>query len=130
MTTNNAMSAYLYNHVLTQYLTTNPVYVALFTTAPTANNTGTEITGGGYVRQQGTFVVNGNIAQNSATINYPVATANWTGVAYFGVYDSVNGGNLLFWGALEDSTGKTISYTLTASDSISFPANSITITLD
>ena len=81
------------------------VFVALYSTNPTAANTGTEISGGGYVRQQAVFSapsISGDvsIAQNNAAITYPQLTAAVGTAAYVGLLDAQTGGNLLFYEAL------------------------------
>lgn len=80
-------------------------YLALFTTAPTADDGtgGVEVSGGSYAR----VATNGDWAAasgttpvtiaNNATISFPAATANWGTVVAFGIYDAATSGNLLFW---------------------------------
>lgn len=81
------------------------VYVALYTTNPTAADTGTEVSGGGYARQRAVFsapVVSGDVAmvQNTAAITFPQLTASAGVAAYVGLRDAESGGNLLFYEAL------------------------------
>jgi hypothetical protein len=125
-----SMSDYLENAILnavlrnTAYTSPSQVYIALFTSDPTDAGTGTEVTGGGYARQQITFNApsNGQVT-NSADILFPVATASWGTVTHIGIYDASTGGNLLFHGAL--TTSKTIS----TDDQLKIAAGDITITL-
>jgi hypothetical protein len=90
------------------------VYIGLFTTAPTSDSgvTGAvEVSGGSYARQN-VVGANWNTAtnssgsepsvtpafiSNSATITFPVSTANWGTVVAFGVFDALTSGNLLTW---------------------------------
>ena len=103
------------------------VYVGLCTTAPTSTTGGAEVAGGGYMRQQGTFALLSNppnVAANSATIQYPAATAAWGGVGWFEIWDAATSGNRLFWGVLVDPTdGITpIVRPITTSDILRFQA--------
>lgn len=85
----------------TAYTTPTTVYVALYTTDPTAADTGTEVTGGSYARQAATFIAPTNgVTSNSANITFPTATANWGTVAYIGIRDALTAGNLLYSQAL------------------------------
>ena len=89
-----------------QAWTTIPApYVALFTTDPTDAGTGTEVTGGAYARQAGTFDAPSTpgTTQNSAVVQFPTATEDWGTVTHVGIYDAVTGGNLLYHGPLTSS---------------------------
>lgn len=102
----SALSNYLENALINAVLRgipyTSPpaVYVALFTSDPTDAGIGTEVSGGGYARQQVTFAdpVDGSTT-NSADVVFPVATTDWGTVSHFGIYDAETGGNLLIHGA-------------------------------
>jgi len=77
------------------------VYVALFTSDPGDDNTGTEVSGGSYARQSVTFAApSGGATSNSGDITFPEATADWGTVSHVGIYDASTDGNLLFHGAL------------------------------
>lgn len=83
-------------------------YLALFLTDPTSSGTGTEVSGGGYARKVITFSVPALVSgkqqvTNSAEVNYGVVTADVGTVAYWGIYDSQSGGNLLWYGAFTRS---------------------------
>lgn len=89
------------NHVLknTAYTSPTAVYAALFTDDPDEDDSGVEVTGGSYARQEITFgsVSDGEVS-NSAAITFsavPEAT-----ITHIGVYDAVTSGNLLYHGAL------------------------------
>lgn len=82
-------------------ITTDTPFLALYTTNPGVDNTGTEVTGGTYARQSITFgsVVSNHIS-NSAGITFsgmPTTTA-----PYYGILDASSGGNLLVYGAIPD----------------------------
>jgi hypothetical protein len=141
------MSDYLENklvdHILRNrsYTVPTTIYVALFTSAPNDNNTGTEVSGGSYVRQQvgpsdtawtatqgGTPAAassgTSGVTSNASTITFsPAPTASWGTVGYFGVYDALSGGNLLIWGSL--TTPKTIN---NGDAAPTFPAGSLAFT--
>jgi len=92
------------------------VWVALYTTNPTAADTGTEVSGGGYARQQVVFsspTISGDVSmvQNSADIVFPQLTASAGTAAYVGLRDSSSGGNLLFYEALPTAITLSQGYT-------------------
>ena len=84
------------NHVLNNTVYTSPedLYVALFTTAPTIEGGGTEVTGGSYTRAIITFTetaTDGEFENNSVSISdMPEAT-----VIAIGIYDDETAGDLL-----------------------------------
>ncbi|RLP97309.1 hypothetical protein QT235_03135 [Geobacillus stearothermophilus] len=126
----SAISNYLENALINAVLRNIPytspaaVYLALYTSDPTDANTGTEVTGGSYQRQQITFgAPNNGMVSNSNEILFPVATANWGTVTHIGILDAATGGNLLFYGAV--TTPKTIS----TNDQLKINAGDISITL-
>lgn len=104
-------------------------FVGLTTTAPDSINRGTEVAGGGYLRQNLTFALqsppNGNVAANTATVEFPAATATWGAIGWFEIWDVPLGlGNRLYWGPLVDpSDGVTpITRTVLSGDIIRFQA--------
>jgi len=108
------MSNYLENALIngtlrgSTYTAPTTTYLALYTNDPTDADTGTEITGGSYVRQAITFSSPSNGAtSNSSAIEFPQATADWGTITYVGIRDAVTAGNLLYHSALD--TSKTIS---------------------
>lgn len=77
------------------------IYVALYTTAPTDNDLGMEVSGAGYVRQAVTFsepsqVVGKATIENTEDVVFPVASSDWGTVTHVGIRDAETGGNLLF----------------------------------
>ena len=92
----------------TSYTAPTTTYLALYTNDPTDADTGTEITGGSYVRQAITFSSPSNGAtSNSSAIEFPQATADWGTITHVGIRDAVTSGNLLYHSALD--TSKTIA---------------------
>lgn len=119
----------LINHVLRNTALSAPasVLVALFTTNPLDDASGTEVSGGSYARQTvsttgGWNAPSGGATANTADITFPVASSGWGTVTHFGIYDA-GGTNLLFHGAL------TASKLVASGDTFRFPASSLTITL-
>jgi hypothetical protein len=108
------MSNYLENALInatlrnTSYTSPTTTYLALYTSDPTDADTGTEITGGSYVRQSITFGAPSNgTSTNSAAVEFPQATADWGIISHVAIRDAVTSGNLLFHTALDAS--KTIN---------------------
>ena len=92
------------------------LYVALFSTNPTAANSGTEVSGGGYARAAVNFsspVISGDSAviQNTGEVTFPQLTASAGTAAYIGIMDARTGGNLLFFQPLPTSLDLDIGYT-------------------
>ena len=102
------------------------LYVALYTVAPTDTGGGTEVTGGSYARQSGTFTVSGTnptTASNSAAIEYPTATADYGTVVAVGILDASSSGNLLAYANLDTSKS------VTTGDVFRFDTGDLDITL-
>ena len=104
------MSNYLENALInavlrnTSYTSPTTTYLALYTSDPTDADTGTEVTGGSYVRQSITFSSPSNgVTSNSSAIEFPQATADWGTITYVGIRDAVTSGNLLYHTALDAS---------------------------
>lgn len=88
----------------TSYTAPTTTYLALYTNDPTDADTGTEITGGSYVRQAITFSApSGGATSNSSAIEFPQATADWGTITHVGIRDAVTSGNLLYHSALDTS---------------------------
>lgn len=141
----SAMSDYLENKLIDQLFrgqsapTTTNLYVALLTDAPSDSGGGTEVSGNNYARVAvasslanwagtqgaGTTVASsgtGGSTSNNNAITFPTPSATWGTVTHFGIYDASTGGNLVFYGTL------TIAKTINQSDTVTFPAGSLSIT--
>lgn len=140
----SAMSDYLENKLVdhlfraTAFTAPATLHVGLLTAAPSDAGGGTEVSGGSYARVAVTSGVStwkstnnttsgvssgtGGVTRNAAAITFPTPSATWGTVTHFAIYDAATGGNLLFYGSL------TISKTINQSDTVSFPADSLTIT--
>lgn len=114
----------LLNHVFrnTAYTSPTDVYVALFTNDPGEGDTGTEVTGGSYARQEATFSApsSGSIS-NSSDITF--ADMPSTTVTHFAIYDDVSAGNMLAYGELNSPS------TFNAGDDAEFASGTLTLSL-
>ena len=101
-------------------------YLALFTSNPAEDGSGTEVSGTGtaYTRQSVSFTVSGNTASNSAAVEFPTATASYGTVTHVGVYDASSGGNLIAYAAL------TTSKAIDTGDVLRIPASDLDVTMD
>lgn len=126
----NFMEEAVLNHFFRGQATASPsqVYVVLYISDPTDNDTGTEVNGAGYARQVATFSAptqsSGKaVIQNNAKIEFPVAGANWGTVTHIGIRTAATGGSLLAYAPLA------ISKAVNTGDQITFDVNSVTISL-
>jgi hypothetical protein len=124
----------LINHIFRTGTFAKPLtlYVGLIT-ALTDGETGTvtEVTGGSYARvARNPLDANWNVSTttgttaNTATIQFPEATADWGTVTSLGIWDAATGGNLLIYSAL------TITRTITNGTTPSFGAGALTFQID
>jgi hypothetical protein len=121
------MSNYLENKIIDwlfrggSYTPPTTLYIALYTTNPTAGGGGTEVTGGSYARvgitsnttnwaatnatgsTASTSSGTSGATSNNATITFPTPSANWGTVTGVGILDASTGGNLLEFGSLASS---------------------------
>lgn len=75
-------------------------YLALYTNDPTIADTGTEVVGGSYARQQLSFANasgGAKVSNTSETFTSMPATT----VTHWGIRDASSGGNLLYFGAFD-----------------------------
>ena len=126
MSFSNYLETELLDHVFANNAYTSPtnVYVSLHTANPDEDASGAEVSGGGYVRQAGSFTVSGNTATTDAAIEYPTATANYGTVTHVGIWDASTAGNMLAYAAL------TASKTISSGDVFRIPTGDLDITLD
>lgn len=111
-----------YNDLLNALNAVIPQYI-------TDSDTGTELSGNAYARQQILFsaptVVSGKTQiQNSTTITFPTATGSWGDVAYWGVRTASSGGQLLAYGSFTQTKA------IALGDQLHIAINAITIILD
>lgn len=128
MSLSNTFETHTLNYLFTATSVTRPTawYVALFTSNPDEDASGTEVTTSGtaYVRQSASFTVSGNTASNSSAIEFPTATASYGTVTHIGVFDASSGGNLIAYAAL------TTSKAIDTGDVLRLPASDLDITMD
>jgi hypothetical protein len=100
------------------------VYVSLHTADPTDDGSGTEVSGGSYVRQAATFAApsNGSSA-TSADVDFPQATGNWGTIGWIGIWDASTAGNMLYHTALDASKA------IDTGDIFKIATGSLTVTL-
>jgi len=85
--------------------TAGSFYIALYTTAPTDADSGTEATYTGYsrigvVRSSVGWTVTNNVVSNAGIITYPVNTGTTQTITHVGIRTSITGGDLLHHGQL------------------------------
>jgi len=106
------------------YSAAGTLYLALFTTDPAEDGSGTEVSGTSYARQTVAFTVTDNTASNTSAVEFPTAGGSWGTVTHVGVYDASTSGNLLAYAAL--SASKAID----TNDVFRVPAGDLDIVLD
>jgi hypothetical protein len=100
------------------------VYISLHTADPTDAGTGTEVSGGSYIRQAATFDAPSNGASaTDADVTFPQATGNWGTIGWIGIWDAQTTGNMLYHTALD--TSKAID----TGDIFKIASGSLTVTL-
>jgi len=128
MSFSNTFETHVLNYVFTATSVTRPTawYVALFTSNPAEDASGTEVSTSGtaYVRKTVAFTVSGNLATNNAAIEFPTATSSFGTVTHIGVFDASTSGNLIAYSAL--SASKAIA----TGDVFRIPTGDLDITLD
>lgn len=110
---------HILNHLFRNIPMNSPttVYVGLF-------NGSTEVSGGGYARQQVTFgsPVNG-VMKNSQSIHFPIATADWGNVTTAAIFDEPTGGTRI-------ADGRGLSpQTVEANQQFIIPIGNLTVSL-
>ena len=123
------MSNYLENELLDHALGTGSftmpatVYLALYTSNPADDNSGTEVSGSGYARNAITFgAAASGAATNSSQETFTASGGSFGTVTHIGLLDASTAGNLLVYGAL------TSSKTIADGESLVFATSSITVT--
>ena len=131
MSFSNNLEAKVLQHFFGGVSQTAPqnLYAALYVSDPTEADTGTEVNGAGYARQQITFgcvCSSGtmSVIANAAVITFPQAAGSWGTITHIGIRDAATGGNLLFYAPLS------ISKKVESGDRMEFPAGAITTSLD
>ncbi len=127
MSFSNTFETHVLNYVFTTTSVTRPTawYLALFTSNPADDASGTEVSTSGtaYARQSATFTVSGDTASNSAAIEFPTATASFGTVSHVAVFDAATSGNMIAYAAL------TASKAIDTGDVFRVPSGDLDITL-
>jgi len=126
MSFSNHLETKILDHVFggSPYTAPSTLYLALYTSAPSDTGGGTEVSGGGYVRQTVAFTTSGDTTSNTNAVEFPTATSNYGTVTHVGVFDASTAGNLLAYASL------TSSKTIETGDVLRVPAGDLDITLD
>ena len=128
MSFSNFLETEILDHVFgaAAYTAPGTLYLALFTTDPAEDGSGTEVSTSGtaYARQSVAFTVSGNTASNTGAVEYPTATASFGTVSHVGIYDASTAGNLMAYAAL------TSSKAIGTGDVFRVPVGDLDITLD
>lgn len=98
MSASDYLEGKLKDHVLRGLSYTPPttLYLALYTSAPNDAGGGTEVSGGGYIRQAVT--VSGTYS-NSNIVQFP--NTGWAGtIVAIALFDASSGGNFLIWNTI------------------------------
>ena len=124
-----ALSDYAENEMLDHMLGTGAfsapanVFLSLWTSDPTDDGSGNELSGSGYVRKDINFgAASSGVATSSGVVTFDTASGSWGSVTHIGIHDAVSSGNLLFHGAL------TASKTIASGDIMQIADGAITIT--
>jgi len=123
----NYLENKLLDHVLRNESFTSPttVYVGLYTSDPSDDNSGTEVSGGSYARQiLNVTTATGGIVTSSADVTFPQATAQWGTISHIGLLDALSSGNLLM------HTPLTTSRAVEVGDVLKIATGSLTASLD
>lgn len=125
----SAMSNYLEDAILDHVLGTSSwaspsLYIALFTTDPGEDGSGTEVSGAGYAREAITFApADDGSAANDAAINF-AATGDWGEVTHWALFDAVSSGNMIIHAPF------TVSRTILDGDEVTLRIGDIVVTAD
>jgi len=124
------------NHVFggTAYTAPTSWFVALYTAAPTDSASGTEVSGGGYVRQSVAWTIAGSgtaQASNTSALTYPAATSDWGTVTHAAVVDAVSSGNIMAYETLTKTDFTTANpKTVNTGDIFQIDAANLKVQLD
>ena len=126
MSFSNYLETEILDHVFGGNAYTAPatLYLALFTSNPDEDGSGTEVSGTSYARTSVAFTVSGNTASNTSAVEFPTAGGSWGTVSHVGIYDASSAGNLMAYAAL------TTSKAIESGDVFRVPAGDLDITLN
>ena len=91
------------------YTTPEQPYVALYTTDPTKDNTGTEVSAPTYYRLPVTMKSPvAGFSENENEMEWAIATTVWGTITHVGIMDAEVGGNLLYFSELLEPKNITV----------------------
>lgn len=145
-----AMSNYLRNKLIDWFhrgQTFTPptsVFIALVSTTPSAGSAGTPLSGTGYARveiassllnwagSQGATTTTASsgtsgTTSNNAVVDFGTAGSAWGTASHWEAYDSLTGGNRLFFGEIVDGGGTPNPRSIVLGDPVSFPISALQI---
>jgi hypothetical protein len=126
MSLTNAFETTVLQFAFTTGAVTRPTswYIGLLTAAPGEAGGGTEVAGGAYVREAATFSVTGNLATNTAAIEWPTAGGAWGTLTHIAIFDAATSGTMLAYAPL------TAAKTIDTGDVFRIPVGDLDITID
>ena len=93
----------------TTYTTPTQAYVALYTSDPTKDNTGEEVSGVTYTRLPVTMdAPTDGVTQNTNEMEWAIATTVWGTITHVGIMDTAVAGNLLYFAELIEPKNITV----------------------
>lgn len=99
------------------------VYASLYSVAPTASTSGTEIVGNGYSRQVTTFAApSAGAVSSSGNVTFSCTGNNWPTVVAFAITDASTSGNIMFYQGISPRNIK-------VGDSFQIDSGDLTITI-
>ena len=99
------------------------LYLALYTSAPTASAAGTEVSGGSYARQviaMGTAA--SGVKSQTGEVTFPTATAGWGTIVAWAICDAASGGNQIAFRSVTP-------FTVNSGDQVVVPAGNVSVSL-
>ena len=132
----NYLEDKLINHIFggSSYTAPSTIYVGLLVATPSDSATGTEVSGGAYVRKAVAWTRSGTgtaQAVNSGTLTFPAATTDWGNVQWAGIYDALSGGNLMAYETLTKTDFSTANpKTVNTGDIFQIDAGNLKLQLD
>ena len=107
----------------TSYTGPATVYVALYSVAPTASTSGTELSGSGYTRETVTFnAPSAGVVASNVAVSFGPATANWSPAVAMATVDASTGGNIMWFKSIATQIVKN-------GDTLDLDSGDITITI-
>lgn len=102
MQASNYLEEAILNHFFRGQTVAPPsaVYLALYLNSPTDADTGTEVSGGAYVRKQITFgapAQSGDkaVISSNAKVEFDIATSSWGAISHWALRTAASGGSML-----------------------------------